>query len=67
VTTAIVIAALGLQLWAIIRFWPHRQNALAIALAVASSGLAVRGVTILFAGNTATITEEALLAVVSAA
>ncbi len=66
-TTSIVIAALGLQLWAIIKFWPHRQNTLAITVAVAATGLAIRGVTILWTGNIANVTEETLLAVVSAA
>ncbi len=66
-TTGIVIAALGLQLWAIVKFWPHRQNTLAIAVAVAASGLAVRGITNLSTGNISSVTEETLLAVVSVA
>lgn len=66
-TTGIVIAALGLQLWAIVKFWPYRQNTLAIAVSVAASGLAVRGITNLSTGNISSMAEETLLGVVSAA
>ena len=66
-TTGIVIAAMGLQLWAIAKAWPHRRNTLAIAVAVAAAGLAVRGVALLVSGNAPDITQEILIAVVSSA
>lgn len=66
-TTGIVIAAMGLQLWTIIKSWPHRRDPFAIAIAVAAAGLAVRSGSLLVSGNVADITQEILIAVVSSA